>query len=156
MPQPMKHFEKSLIPIVTAAALLMSGYTLATTLLKPRPILTVAVLDTQRILDRQKMKWLHVIRENSGDTSTMKRIETETKHFDKTLHVAVDQGIEKLPESEKPQLVLEARAVLSGLSQPITDLTPVVLSILRLDIADYEKERKALLRDLFNEKGASS
>lgn len=152
----MKHFEKSLIPIVTTAALLMSGYTLATTLLKPRPILTVAVLDTQRILDRQKMKWLHVIRENSGDTSTMKRIETEAKHFDKTLHVAVDQAIEKLPESEKPQLVLEARAVLSGHSQPITDLTPVVLSILRLDKVDYENERKALLRDLFNEKGASS
>ena len=152
----MKHFEKSLIPIVTAAALIMSGYTLATTLLKPRPILTVAVLDTQRILDRQKMKWLHVIRENSGDTSTMKRIEVEAKHFDKTLHVAVDQAIEKLPESEKPQLVLEARTVLSGHSQAITDLTPVVLSILHLDKADYEKERKALLRDLFNEKGASS
>ena len=152
----MKHFEKSLIPIVTTAALLMSGYTLAATLLKPRPILTVAVLDTQRILDRQKMKWLHVIRENSGDTSTMKRIEVEAKHFDKTLHVAVDQAIEKLPESEKPQLVLEAWTVLSGHSQPITDLTPVVLSILHLDKADYEKERKSLLRDLFNEKGASS
>lgn len=144
----MKLFKKYLIPIVTLVALFMSGFSLYTTLLKPQASVTVAVLDTQRILDRQKVKWLHAIREASGNTLAVKRVETEALTFEKTLHEAVKTVIDELPKAEKPQFVLEANSVLIGHSQSVLDLTPEVLKRLQLDEATYQKEREVLSRDL--------
>lgn len=144
----MKRFEKYVIPVVALVALLMSGFSLYTTLLKPQAAVTVAVLDTQRILDRQKVKWLHGIREASGNALTVKSIETEALAFEKTFHQAVKTVIDELPETQKPQLVLEANSVLIGHSQSVMDLTPEVLKRLQLDDATYQKEREALSRDL--------
>ena len=152
----MKRFEKYAIPVVALIALFMSGFSLYTTLFKPQASVTVAVLDTQRILDQQKVKWLHAIREASGNALIIKRIESEAKAFEKTLHQTVNTVIETLPASQKPQLILEARSVYTGDGRAVIDLTPYVLTRLHLDDAAYVKAREALTKQLFNLKDSSS
>ena len=151
----MKHFEKYTIPVVALFALLMSGFSLYTTLFKPQATITVALLDTQRILDRQKVKWLHAIREASGNALTVKRIESEAQTFEKTLQEAVNAVIETLPASQKPRLILEARSVYTVQDKAVIDLTPHVLTRLHLDDAAYVKAREALTQELFRFKEAS-
>lgn len=152
----MKRFKKYTIPVVALLALLMSGFSLYTTLFKPQATITVALLDTQRILDRQKVKWLHAIREASGDAMTVKRIESEAQSFEETLQEAVNAVIETLPASQKPQLILEARSVYSGHGKALMDLTPHVLTHLHLEDAAYVKAREALTQDVFRLKEPSS
>ena len=152
----MKRFKKYTIPVVALLALLMSGFSLYTTLFKPQATITVALLDTQRILDRQKVKWLHEIRETSGDALTVKRIETQAQRFEKTLQEAVNAVIETLPASQKPQLILEARSVHTGHGKALMDLTPHVLTQLHLNDAAYVKAREALTQDVFRLKEPSS
>lgn len=152
----MKRFEKYTIPVVVSIALLMSGFSLYTTLFKPQATVTVALLDTQRILDRQKVKWLHEIREASGDAMTVKRIESEAQTFEKTLQEAVNATLESIPASHQPHLILEARSVYTGQNKAVIDLTPYVLTRLHLDDAAYVKAREALTQDVFRLKEPSS
>ena len=152
----MKRFEKYTIPVVISVALLMSGFSLYTTFFKPQATITVALLDTQRILDRQKVKWLHAIREAPGNAMTVKRIESEAQSFEETLQEAVNTVIETLPASQKPQLILEARSVYTGQNKAVIDLTPHILTRLHLDDASYVKAREALTQDVFRLKEPSS
>ena len=152
----MKRFEKYTIPVVVLLALLMSGFSLYTTLFKPQAMITVALLDTQRILDRQKVKWLHEIREASGDAMTVKRIESEAQTFEKTLQEAVNATLKSIPASHQPHLILEARSVYSGHGKALMDLTPHVLTQLHLEDAAYVKAREALTQDIFRLKDSSS
>ena len=152
----MKRFEKYTIPVGALLALLMSGFSLYTTLFKPQATVTVAILDTQQILDRQKVKWLHAIREASGDAMTAKRIESEAQTFEETLQEAVNATLKSIPASHQPHLILEARSVYNGQNKAVIDLTPHVLTRLHLDDAAYVKAREALTQDVFRLKEPSS
>ena len=152
----MKRFEKYTIPVVVSVALLMSGFSLYTTLFKPQATITVALLDTQQILDRQKVKWLHAIREASGDAMTVQRIESEAKTFEETLQEAVNATLKSIPASHQPHLILEAHSVYTGQNKAVIDLTPHILTRLHLDDASYVKAREALTQDVFRLKEPSS